>query len=98
MGRIIESGKRDRNKENIPSQWKLEPKRDDVDKAMEEPHYVGYEWVSKWLKEKEWWNGVQIVSETVMIDADTGGMVKGSEARLCDRSLTRLKEWDYMPG
>ena len=33
-----------------------------------------------------------------MIDADTGGMVKGSEARLCDRSLTRLKEWDYMPG
>ena len=43
MGRIIESRKRDRNKENIPSQWKLEPKRDDVDKAMEEPHYVGYE-------------------------------------------------------
>ena len=43
MGRIIESGKRDRNKENIPSQWKLEPKWDDVDKAMEEPHYVGYE-------------------------------------------------------
>ena len=43
MGRIIESRKRDRNKENIPSQWKLEPKRDDIDKAMEEPHYVGYE-------------------------------------------------------
>ena len=43
MGRIIESRKRDRNKENIPSQWKLEPKRDDVDKVMEEPYYVGYE-------------------------------------------------------
>lgn len=47
MGRIIESGKRDRNKEDIPSQWKLEPKRDNVDKAMEELYYIGYEWVSK---------------------------------------------------